>query len=88
MAYRHTFVVRGSFPFPIDMLRYDRCTPKSEADSNVITRSLEHQGTSEVFEVTVISDKELKGWEPTVGRWKSFGWELVPSTAARAEKLR
>lgn len=68
---RHAIVV-GSGPFPIDMLRYDCCSPATEEDSHLIERSME--GWTK-WEVCVKS--ELKR-EWTAGRWQSFGWSIFP----------
>jgi hypothetical protein len=65
------FIVQGVLPFPIDMLRYDACYPASEADSSIINRSLTHDTRGKI---TV----EVRTRSPlTVGRWKSFGWQVV-----------
>lgn len=84
--YRHTFTMMGKRPFPIDMLRYDRCTPKHEADSNAIERSHSRQGTDEVFTVTLVSDKPAKVWSPTTGRWRSMGYECTLTDSDNTEK--
>ena len=66
-----TFSVEGSGPFPIDMLRFDLCFPKSETDSGQITRSYmpRERGTRCVI---LVSSKQ-----PTQGRWESFGWKVT-----------
>lgn len=64
------FVVEGSGEFPIDMLRYDSCFPSKESESRGIASdrrdlrrvTLEHRGS---------------GQAPTIGRWKSFLWNVV-----------
>lgn len=65
------YVVRGSLAFPIDMLRYDACTPATEEDSHTIERTLSHENEGAV-EVT-LRFRTL----PTVARWASFGWTVV-----------
>jgi hypothetical protein len=76
----HAEVV-GSGSFPMDMLRYDRCLPATEVDSNTILRS--------ALESMIVSDNDsykvevygygIKG--PTVGRWESFGWRVATNDA-------
>lgn len=58
-----TFTVTGSGAFPLDMLRYDRCWPKHEAQTS---RLLPQHDRREVV---------MEGLRaPTVARWASFGW--------------
>jgi hypothetical protein len=87
-TYRHVVIVSGRFVFPIDMLRYDDCRPLSETDSLQIARSMDSRCTKytyeeerklktrEPFEVSILH-YGLKSWEPTVDRWKSFGWKVL-----------
>lgn len=63
--------VEGRGPFPIDMLRYDQCWPKTEIDSGKITRTFQRSG---VFTWTI----RLKGTRPpTIDRWESFGCHIA-----------
>lgn len=66
----YTFHVLGRGPFPIDMLRYDMCRPKSESDSATIVRSFLPRDGQE-RRVTLVGPKA-----PTEFRWGSFGWAL------------
>lgn len=76
-VYTHVFVVEGSGLFPVDMLRRDKCYPRNEGDSNELAReqlagrrvALEHVATGERTEGAY--------WQPTLGRWESFGWRVV-----------
>jgi hypothetical protein len=65
-----TFVVHGDDQFPIDMLRYDLCYPKSETDSHEIERSFRPREHGD-RRVTLVSSKH-----PTEERWGSFGWAV------------
>lgn len=66
------FTVEGSGPFPLDMLRYDSAHPSSETDANRAQDA--ERGRRRV---TLLST----AWKaPTVGRWESFGWHVVPTT--------
>ena len=68
----YTFTVKGSGPFPIDMLRYDLCYPKSEQDSYRLEKTFQPRDRSDHV-VRLVSAKA-----PTEARWGSFGW-LVES---------
>lgn len=67
--------VSGSLPFPVDMLRYDRCTPNTEQDSNRILSSFDPM--SGRVKLDVIRAGCPKTWSPTAARWKSFGWDVM-----------
>ena len=66
-----TFTVKTNFSFPLDMLRYDYCFPKSSKDALEIEKSLtEH--TLEEREIELARFVRIKSTSPTVGRWNSF----------------
>jgi len=61
-------------PFPIDMLRYDRCYPYSKDDSIKIRgdmRTIDETGNVESITVT---KADHKIWKPAVEQWGLFGW--------------
>lgn len=67
-----TIVVEGSGRFPFDMLRYDRCWPRTEQDSYKL--SFEHDAEKRTVELlTNVSHG------PTGGRWHSQGWRVIDS---------
>lgn len=67
-------VVKGRGQFPIDMLRYDGCYPRHEADSGRIEVSFQRGN----FNVEQQISLTLPGKEPpTEARWSSFGWTVV-----------
>lgn len=66
----YTFTVTGEGPFPFDMLRHDRATPKSERDSNALERTT-YPRERGPHRITLISAKA-----PTEPRWGSFGWAV------------
>jgi hypothetical protein len=72
--YYQTFVVRTSFTFPIDMLRYDGCFPDSEQDSGKIARNLTENKCR--LEVKIGRYVDHKNSTPCVGRWQSFGCQI------------
>ena len=72
----------GKVHFPIDMLRYDRCTPYGEGDSYEIERSIYSPIVCEpgtVFRVTVRYERKIKAdIRAQIDRWHSRGWRCVP----------
>lgn len=77
--YTIEFDVTGSWPFPVDMLRYDRCTPSTEGDSHVIMQTIRHDSADIVDgtpRVRVLAQGKPRNWTPTHGRWESFGWRV------------
>ena len=81
------FTVKGAFPFPLDMLRYDACYPHSQAAVATISETLDphlrHQARSErgftkdTFSVKLVSQLIVN---PTKDRWESFGWKVTEVT--------
>lgn len=79
--YLHTFTVQGSGTFPIDMLRFDSAYPATETVSGRIEATFNRHhdplaGTSE--KPISLHHRGERDWEPTVGRWESFGWSVRP----------
>lgn len=74
MRYAIEFSVTGSRSFPIDMLRYDRCSPVSTEDAFAILNTFANVRSDELITVRLISYSDRKDWMPTQGRWQSFGW--------------
>lgn len=80
MKYIYTFKVfvrLGSFP--IDMLRYDRCTPATENDSGKIAGmcSRGYPREQEEATVTLTGYSQTRTPHITEARWKSFGCDVV-----------
>lgn len=71
--YRHIARVSGVGEFPVDMLRYDCCFPRSEVDSFQITNQ-DTLGDRRVVFVVTLSSHKTYAW--TRKRWESFGWDL------------
>lgn len=71
LKYFVAFSVKGSGPFPLDMLRYDRCFPSGFAD-------VKHLGeTTWRREVRLVSFSAEAKAMIHEDRWRSFGWEVV-----------
>ena len=75
-AYYQTFTIEGSFPFPLDMLRYDSCFPATQKDVSGISQSIERTNTEPVVKVRLGRLITNKGERPTEARWRSFGWKV------------
>lgn len=74
------FTVQGTGPFPIDMLRYDRCWPASEgSDSVALAATFDLRGGGLPYEAPYNTRSVcLIGLDqPTEGRWASFGWKVL-----------
>jgi hypothetical protein len=69
----YTYTVEGFGYFPFDMLRYDDCRPKSEAETGRLL-PIDHRGTPEKKkrQVTMVGYRK-----PTEARWASFGWQVL-----------
>lgn len=72
------YTVRGTGPFPVDMLRYDGSSPYSEQDSNRVVSSL---CTIEQLQyrrvIVLIKYNGYSRWTPNAAKWESFGWEVT-----------
>lgn len=78
MTYTHTVRVVGNVGvrFPIDMLRYDNCYPRTAHDAELIQTAGDvhnRKGFMVVWLSKTSTDREPR-W--TEGRWQSFGWRV------------
>lgn len=75
MSY-HIAKVQGRGTFPIDMLRYDRCSPFRESDSAMMDG---HQGerTVEVIAIREGANRNANYRPFCAERWQSFGWRII-----------
>ena len=69
-----TFTVSGKGTFPLDMLRYDQCWPKTPKDADEIKTEGEAHRTARTITLQTWKD------EPTTSRWSSYGWEVAEPT--------
>ena len=65
----HIFSVHGTFRFPIDMLRYDRAWPRTEADARKIEDSFRPNAEAMTVDLASLD-------EPNTARWQSFMWSV------------
>lgn len=73
------YTVRGKWPFPLDMLRYDQSEAATSKDQKLITSYSEMTLPSiEMFRKEGIVYIDLVGPnEPNARRWESFGWMVI-----------
>lgn len=73
-----TFTVEGTYPFPVDMLRYDACYPLTSHDAVQMAAMIQfpRRADSKDRPRQVTLRTHAYG-RPTVGRWESFGWHVV-----------
>jgi hypothetical protein len=77
-VYRQTFKVSGWGEFPLDMLRYDHCWPSSETEArSSLTMTHMNENFMQKRDVSLSRYVFNKKEAPTLGRWKSFGWNIV-----------
>ena len=78
------FEVQGKGAIPFDMLRYDSCYPATSQDAAVIEVAASPYASQEerreVATVGLVHCCNRKGWQPTVARWASFLWAVVPDS--------
>ena len=79
------FTVEGTYPFPVDMLRYDACWPATSEDAVQLAESLAFRRRKDAGTQAGILEGKRKRQvklytnaqnRPTVGRWESFGWKV------------
>lgn len=75
------FKVKGSFHFPLDMLRHDACWPISPTDSGNMEFSLDARKPTG-YEIELAHWAPNSNWKPTADRWASFGWHIVTGWGA------
>mgnify|MGYP001613391845 CR=1 FL=1 len=73
---RTEITVQGKGPFPIDMLRYDDCTPATEVNARHIQRSYEREAWKEATQIE-LHRFSFDGRKATTARWASFGWKVI-----------
>ena len=79
-----TFRVIGRGEFPFDMLRYDACWPADSESASRLATPPCYTGEDVYAKfrhdrrvITLRTYQEHKWWEPTKGRWSSFGWTVI-----------
>lgn len=76
---RRQFIVEGSGIFPFDMLRYDHCWPKREAEDSPGLAVGMYGESAGIRRVTLLTDSHTA---PTLRRWESFTWRVVDGSVS------
>lgn len=81
-------MVMGNGEFPIDMLRYDACSPAKESDSGLIAESFRNYGKWTIFVKKTLLERRKKDSKIfTVGRWESFGCKITEVDSPNNQQL-
>lgn len=70
------FTVEGRGEFPFDMLRYDRCHPRTGVDAEMLRPPAEPLSSPRCVTLVALA-RDSRFWEPTRERWLSFGWHVI-----------
>lgn len=70
----YTFKVTGNGEFPVDMLRYDGCYPRTTEDACNLKLGDFDRKEKRTVELTMVVNSKDRG--PTVDRWRSFMWAV------------
>lgn len=77
IGWEYTYQVRGGWPFPQDMLRYDDARPATASDEALVRR-LSSESAETVDDIRPHHTVTLVGRRrPTQRRWVSFVWRVV-----------
>jgi hypothetical protein len=83
-VYQHEITVQGTGPFPLDMLRYDACWPRTQSAVDAIHASIQGPRITEkeyTVELACVSNTKLSCW--ATERWASFGWAVIAQRTDR-----
>lgn len=85
MSHEIIYTVTGSWPLPVDMLRYDQSHAATSEDRvKIDALSSENAESPEAIRnqvsINLIMRGATKYSRPTTARWESFGWH-VPTDA-------
>ena len=77
---RLVYKVKGSWPFPVDLLRFDESAPATSRDQNLINRLSRDRrphdvSPSDVFEISLVKTGD-RFWKPVDARWESRKWHV------------
>lgn len=81
------YTVKGSWPFPVDMLRRDMSRAATSTDQAVIERlSKPYAEDRDAIRNAVTINLVIPNagrWRPNTARWQSFGWDVPDDIVAR-----
>lgn len=88
---RIEYTVRGRWPFPPDMLRYDDSRPVDLTNQSLVTalsgEFMPAVAARKMFDVVLVAETERRNWVPAFERWSSFGWEVTQVDGAPIERI-
>lgn len=71
--YACEFTITGMGDIPMDMFRYDRCTPLTQQD---VAQFSALEMVDNPIDIRMVRFTRRKSDGPTINRWKSFGWNI------------
>lgn len=71
----YKFKVEGSGDFPVDMLRFDGCYPRTTEDA--MNLKLGEFDRTKRRSIELLMPVENRQREPSTDRWNSFGWIIT-----------
>jgi hypothetical protein len=88
---RHTdfhYTVKGSWPFPTDMLRRDCSRPATPEDEAIIERlskpyAEDRDAIRNEVTVSLVIPNAERHMRPLTARWRSFGWDVSGDAECR-----
>lgn len=81
-------MVMGSGEFPLDMLRYDSCSPAKESDSSLIASTFRNYDKWTIFVKRILLERRKKDDKIfTTGRWESFGCKITEVDSPNHQQL-
>jgi hypothetical protein len=79
------YTVKGSWPFPVDMLRRENSKPATPEDAAIIERlsrdfAEDRDAYPNTVTINLVIPNAAHHMRPLTARWRSFGWD-VPDDA-------
>lgn len=84
--YISEFLVEGTGPFPVDMLRYDQCWPADAPSASSILEPIYVEGGGERPRKVIMRKVSETGVGPTVRRWESLTWRVIEINGIPCQK--
>jgi hypothetical protein len=81
--------ITGTGHFPVDMLRYDLCSPATEEDSHLIENTFNIYAKNWVIFVKrpLLERRKKTDQVFTYGRWQSFGCQIEEVDSPYGKRL-
>jgi hypothetical protein len=78
--HRVEVTVCGEGRFPLDMLRYDQCAPRTSSDASAIVEPNFRLVSLNAYNNAAVNSGQVV----TVARWESFGWYVLTANELAA----